>query len=600
MPDVLTVTEPKRAVGAASRSGKGSDWLPVIALAAFFVASALFISPVGNFPLNDDWIYSHAVKHFMETGQIEFVGPNCASCLAHVLIGTAACKVVGFSHTALRILTIGVAFLSTLAVYFTARQLQIRRNVATFISFAYAANPYFVNLAYTFMTDVASSAFAAFYALLVVIGLRRRAAWPIALGGVSLMVAMACRQTNAVYIAANAVLLLYLWARRKRALTVLVFLVLLPAIWYKTVDHIVPISVNHPAAYGWYQNQFNHILVNLVHSPMNAIYEISIFAGKSVMNVGLVLLPIIVSFAVCYADLVRKQVRLLGLWFALGTATVVTTMTKMMVFDGKLMPFSQNILRVPLLGSLGIMGVSFANLNKTSRLIMTHVSAGSAILLIALLLGGMQRSIQLAWRSLRQGSTANVLSERRDSQVAVKLFLGLSAIVAYGLVVLQSSINDLDRYYLILAAPTTAFLCVLWRWLRVRPLWFVSIPLLGVIALYSVCAQQDHMSWNRARWAAAASLEAKGVSATDIDGGAEYNLDHNHKLYDLRAFGQKRLRGWRWYPVQGEKYIVSFSPIPGYEVIEHCPYWSALCFGNKEVLILKEVEAAPAVKPATP
>ena len=133
--------------------------VPVLVIALYFLVGLMIISPLGNFPLNDDWIYSHAVRKFMETGQIEFVGPNCTSCLLHVVLGAALCKVVGFSHIALRCLTLFIAFANTLAVYLIGRELRLRRGTATFAALLYAANPLFMNLAYSYMTDVAAVTF---------------------------------------------------------------------------------------------------------------------------------------------------------------------------------------------------------------------------------------------------------------------------------------------------------------------------------------------------------------------------------------------------------------------------------------------------------
>src|SRR5271165_6663962 len=106
MPELAVLT-PKTSeqTQISRRNSVASDLVPIASLFVFFLAATLFISPVGKFPVNDDWMYSYAVKCFMESGRFVFVGPNCTSCLLHVILGAALCKPFGFSHELLRTLT---------------------------------------------------------------------------------------------------------------------------------------------------------------------------------------------------------------------------------------------------------------------------------------------------------------------------------------------------------------------------------------------------------------------------------------------------------------------------------------------------------------
>src|SRR6202034_755718 len=104
-------------------------YLPILVLAGFYIFLVAAISPAGNFPLNDDWMYSYAVQQFMETGKFVFVGPNCTSCLLHVLVGAGLCKLFGFSHVLLRSSTLVFAFLNTVVVYLLAREVRLSKAV---------------------------------------------------------------------------------------------------------------------------------------------------------------------------------------------------------------------------------------------------------------------------------------------------------------------------------------------------------------------------------------------------------------------------------------------------------------------------------------
>jgi hypothetical protein len=44
---------------------------------------------------------------------------------------------------------------------------------------------------------------------------------------------------------------------------------------------------------------------------------------------------------------------------------------------------------------------------------------------------------------------------------------------------------------------------------------------------------------------------------------------------------------WRWWPIHGEKYIVSFSPVPGYREIMHEGFFSLLSLRKQFVVLLE-------------
>lgn len=563
---------------------------PIAIIAAFFLIAAVFISPAGNFPLNDDWMYSFAVKRFMEARIFEFVGPNCASCLMHVISGALVCAPFGFSHEVLRVFTFSLAFVSAVAVYALARELRVSRSLSTFGALTYSANPIFLNLAFSYMTDVSWLAFTSLSVLFTIQGVKRNSVVRFGLASVMLLVAIGIRQTAAALIATNVLLLAYLWLRGKHSWTVLLGLIAAPAVWFKLVDQIAPISTNHPMAYGWYQNHVNGIFSGLLKKPLPTLYELDLHTGEAAFYIALLLLPLLVTLAPRFSDLFKRKPRILGAWFVLSFGTCIATLMKFVVIDHNAMPFSQNLLRMPVLGTLAIMGINLPALSKQWKVVLTDVSAISAALLLAVLLAGLQRAVLLLWRNVGgRWKKRNVSSTPMPERFAVSTFLCcFSAVALLGLCVVQSSINDLDRYYVIPSAMITVFLMVTMKWLRIRKIWLVMIPCLVLLASYSLCAQQDYMSWNRARWAAASWLESKGISPAEIDGGAEYDFEHNHLLYNTRFRGAQPYCNWRWWSITGERYLVTFSPVPGYRQIAVQKYWSALTpFKKRELQILE-------------
>lgn len=54
-------------------------WIGPLLVVAYWLINCLVVSPAGNFPLNDDWLYSESVGHLLQTGQFRLVGcsPAC-------------------------------------------------------------------------------------------------------------------------------------------------------------------------------------------------------------------------------------------------------------------------------------------------------------------------------------------------------------------------------------------------------------------------------------------------------------------------------------------------------------------------------------------
>lgn len=59
-------------------------------------------NPVGEFPINDIWSYTIAVKRLLVEGEFHPLSWTSATLLTHVLWGSLFCKVFGFSFTTLR------------------------------------------------------------------------------------------------------------------------------------------------------------------------------------------------------------------------------------------------------------------------------------------------------------------------------------------------------------------------------------------------------------------------------------------------------------------------------------------------------------------
>jgi hypothetical protein len=125
--------------------------LAVIVLAWIGLSVAAW--PVGEFPLNDDWSYSRSVEILVHQGRFDLVYGGMPL-LTQVAWGTLVTVPFGFSFAALRASTWVLGFVGLVAMFALLRSLRPPPGLALFGTLLLAANPFYLSLALTFMTDI--------------------------------------------------------------------------------------------------------------------------------------------------------------------------------------------------------------------------------------------------------------------------------------------------------------------------------------------------------------------------------------------------------------------------------------------------------------
>lgn len=555
----------------------------VLAIVAYWLACVVIISPAGNFPINDDWVYGQGVKLLCQTGNFA-LPTTCSACFLHVWLGALASHLFTFSYVVLRFLTLLFGLAGSIALYLALRELSIERRLATFVTLCYLANPLITNLCFSYMTDISSFAFINLYLLYMIRSIKRQCLLSLVLASMSLCASIAIRQGSVVFVAANVAVLIVYWLKGKRQFPMLLLLVLAPVVLFLGLEHWLVVSDRLSESYVWFKARHIAFARSLVHTPLKILFALLVMLGQVACYLGLYCLPVLGGLFVILADLIKHKVRVAGLWFVLASSCVVASLTKLVVSDRKLMPINLNMLRIPIVGAPNIMGVSIPLLTGKQRLVLTWLSGFSAILLLVVLAAGIARTVLMVVRHM---------SPKRDTMKPVALFVFCFAAMATSLfcVVAETVVLDVDRHYLLALVPVLICLALSFRLLKLKPNFLVGVPLLVLMALYSLCATQDFMSWNRARWHCLATLEKQGVKPAEIDGGAEYNFDKDVflwvKTFKNEDFYANPRNCWRWWRVHDDKYIISFSTIPGYDVIGQESYLSGLSFSKRQVLILK-------------
>jgi len=95
-----------------------------------------------------------------------------------------------------------------------------------------------------------------------------------------------------------------------------------------------------------------------------------------------------------------------------------------------------------------------------------------------------------------------------------------------------------------------------------------------LMAVFSVCAVHDYVSWNRARWALTDKVISEGMDVNNIDGGVEYmtwyHFDENVSEWwkevepkyqivfkaDTESLVVDKISYSRWLPGKGQIYLV--------------------------------------------
>ena len=150
-----------------------AEWRYVAGLAAFFAVAAVAIKAGRDVPVIDDWTYAWSVEQLLEHGRLAVLDWSSVYPVGPAAWGAAWSLLFGFSFGTLRLSTLALAAVGSGALYFLLRELDASPRVALLGALTVAANPAFLLLASSFMTDVPFVAFTLLALLYYVRALRR-------------------------------------------------------------------------------------------------------------------------------------------------------------------------------------------------------------------------------------------------------------------------------------------------------------------------------------------------------------------------------------------------------------------------------------------
>jgi hypothetical protein len=139
-----------------------------------FLLLVLVVRPWGNYPLTDDWIYARIARRFVQTGKFIFDHDTAASFMLQGVIAAPVIRILGFSYTHLRGLTICFSAFTLYLLWQLLCYAAVRPLVRSLVLLVVVWNPIFAATSMSFLTDIYGYSVALLGAVLWFGGRRER------------------------------------------------------------------------------------------------------------------------------------------------------------------------------------------------------------------------------------------------------------------------------------------------------------------------------------------------------------------------------------------------------------------------------------------
>jgi len=540
----------------------------LIALAVLWLAGVAIVNPVGDFPLNDDWIYSWPVKTYIDTGRIDILSCTGFTLIGHVLWGIVSCSIFGFSFTVLRMSSVVLALAGILVTYWIFRTAKASRGFSLLAALVVGFNPLYYEISFTFMTDVSFAAFGLMGLLFLNRYLESERSSCLIAATVVISISTLIREVGLLLPAAFAAiyLLRHGWNMRSALKAALPLIVaVLGFVLYRIIL----------AAEGGSPSTFDfklRIIMGLFDSGLDGILAVLDRLHQSVVYLGLFALPftIWISFGLWRSYAGRER------WWCFGTsAATAALLIARLLYLQRLMPLSRNVLFDFGLGPLtlkdtGVLKLpNYVTAPESLWLGITVLAVFSASVLTGFFVTEALRILPRGrWKTAAQGP---------------QFLIAGGVLLSYVGLISLSGLFDRYLIYLVPFCLLAFYYCRSDRALRISGAAKGTAILVAVVlAVFAIGATHDYLAWNRARWEALDYLTVqRNITPERIDGGFEFN---GWYLYD-ETYVPQRPRSWWW--VHDDEFIISFGLIPGYEIERSYPFVRYMPPGQPEILLLR-------------
>jgi 4-amino-4-deoxy-L-arabinose transferase-like glycosyltransferase len=581
---------------------KRGDVLAVLLLVGVWALVVALVGLGGDFALNDDWVYASTARHLLRTGELRIHVWSTASLGAHALWGAGALRLLGDSYVALRCGTLAWALCGALCLYGLARSADLAPRIAVVAPLCLMLSPWFVNLAFTYMTDVPWLAMMLAALLAFVRALHTGSSAPprpalLLLSGTLVGAAATTRQYAIITTPAFA-LVLWLDARQRHG-----------ARWrWPAARSGAFFGLPAVALFGMF-----YLWYNYVHGATQAYRETArqilslrpwhpiVFAWSTLHYAGLWLFPLALALLAQrrLGEVVNRRQAVWALALLGSYAVGRPILTRPLlggfldprgpggIFDHPadmvhpLMPYLGNIFYL-----IGLGPPTLTGLYRDQQASSLHPGVWLGVLLtVASTLGGIAGAGLLVMTARRVRQAVRMGGGPPSSRREMLRVLLVSFGAIYLLFQLSTSTGIFDRYLLpLLPVVVLLGLDAAPRDLARSP---AVVAVLVVSGLFSVAGTREYLSWAGARDRAVRALVARGIPAADIDGGYEVNGPLHFESYRRRTGELLGNNDFFW--LENAPYRISFWPSrsPGCITQEHYPYWTWPGGGERAVYVLQ-------------
>ena len=516
------------------------------------VAIIIFVNPIGDFPLNDDWQYAYPAKSLIENGTYNLIGAFSPNIFLQVLWGYLFCLPFGeFSFTYLRYSTLVAAIMSGWIFYYLIKTYTNRTNLeALFCTLFLVFNPLYFSLAFSFMTDVpflGICLLSIFFYLKYI--LHQNSTYRI-LGAIVSIATLFLRQPGIlILIDAEVAILGFHFLEKKNHQKVItsIALIFMSILAYSFIESFLKPYLQVEKNYISVGDEY---LDSFIQNPLFFIFQIAKRSLMTIFYLGLFLLPFI--------SLIIQKVKETHLdkkWIQFSLLVFNVIITIVLLQTGFVFPYGGNIFYNLGLGPLLLKDTLFLDMNAGFELPIPLMIGGGFIcqILGCYLILFLLNKIYVAFKEPLKHQLLLAL-------VLINLlYLGAMIVFSY-----------FDRYLLLLIA---SILIILMRENYPKKIYQYKsvIVLSSLMMVFSVLATKDFLQWNRTCHQAFTHLKAQGFDSKKIDAGLPIN-GFEETIDDID---------------QTHEYVLSFNQIEGYETIDSYPFYRWLFLQKDEILVLQ-------------
>jgi hypothetical protein len=569
------------------------NW-PVLIPLALFAIAAMVVPTMTNIATTDDWGYTRSVEILLDEGHLRVFPVVAATAVGQILWGALFGLIFGMTLGVMRLSTVVMVALGSVALYAILRQLGIGRGRSTAGMALYLFNPLGFILAFTFMTDPHFVSVLLISLALYMHGLRlgREIGWVIVLASIVAGYAFLIRQQGALI-----PLSVVLWLIVSRRLP-------LSRSGIRRALHVALAPALMVLGYYLWLRFFNDV-PNVQEGFLREVIDagwpgtwllLQRLPFYVVMYLGVFLIPVVIALLPGFRE--RLQGRFfespLGYWLFLGFTGVALTMFFVMTAKGGLMPFMPQF--------VGPSGFGPPDVQGSRRRIV-----GEGMLLEALTITAILGAILIGLLVLRHvAGGRQVLRPRRPAVGTPENHAaGLVAMVAAWQFIgmLPPSYHylnrgvSLDRYMLPMVPLAIAI--VLWAVRDIslaQPVTWLGIALFAVV---STAGTRDYLVFMDAVWDMGRFANERGVENTKLDAGSGWDGYHLYTyMLDEGITKAKSPPGSPWWVYFYAKptdstYIVStvLRPHRGYIMVAHREYDQWLDDEPGDVYLLRRFNA---------